>query len=75
MLKLTVLAELELFQEINDNVILDILDGKPKLTPLILSEIAELKQDFFDSNSKGPSVEEMRQIYCFAYVQTKSTVL
>ena len=74
-LKLTVLSQLQLFQEITDSVILDILDSQPKLTPLILSEIAELKKDFFDSNSKGPSAEEMRQIYCFAYVQIKDTEL
>lgn len=75
MIKLTVLAQLELFQEINDQVILDILDSKPKLTPSILTEIRELKRDFHNSNSKAPSLEEMRQIYCFAYVQTKDTVL
>jgi len=75
MLKLTVLEQLELFQEITDNIILDILDGNPKLTPVILSEIAELKLEFISSNSKTPSLEEMRQIYCFAYVQTKDVIL
>ena len=75
MLKLTVLEQLELFQEITDNVILDILDMQPKLTPLFLSEIAELKQEFLDSNAKTPSLEEMRQIYCLAYVQRKDAIL
>jgi hypothetical protein len=75
LVKLTVLSQLELFQEITDTVILDILESKPKLTPYILSEIEDLKQDFFDSNSKGPSLEEMRQIYCLAYIQIKDAEL
>jgi hypothetical protein len=75
LLKLSVLSHLELFQEITDEVILGILESEPNLTPLILSEIASLKQDFFNSNSKEPSLEEMRQIYCFAYVQIKDAEL
>ena len=75
MLKLTVLERLELFQEVTDNIILDILDMQPSLTPILLSEIALLKQEFLDSNSKTPSLEEMRQIYCLAYIQIKDDIL
>lgn len=71
--KFVVLAKMKPFQEINELSVLEILESKASLTKNIMLETSKLISDYVSENSKTPSVEDMRQIYCLAYSYTKSS--
>ena len=70
--KFVVLSSLKPFTEINEDIIFDILKTNAKVDSHILSQVEQFVKDFVDKNSKTPSVDEMRQIYCLSYSYVKS---
>ena len=70
--KFVVLSNLKPFTEINEDIIFDILKTNAKVDTHILSQVEQFVKDFVDKNSKTPSVDEMRQIYCLSYSYVKS---
>jgi hypothetical protein len=70
--KFVVLAKMSPFQEINEFSVLEILETKAVLSQGVMIEVEKLLSDYVSENSKTPSVEDMRQIYCLAYSYTKS---
>lgn len=74
-LKFTILLGLEPFEEIDQATVLKICESQPSLKDFnVLESVNELVADFISKNSKNPSLEEMRQIYCFVYSIKKTVV-
>lgn len=71
--KFVVLAKMKPFQEINEISVLEVLEAKAVLSKNIMIKMSKLLSDYVSENSKTPSVEDMRQIYCLAYSYTKSS--
>jgi len=71
--KFVVLAKMKPFQEINEISVLEVLETKAALSKNIMIKMSKLLSDYVSENSKTPSVEDMRQIYCLAYSYTKSS--
>ena len=72
--KFVILANVEPFSEITNESILNILESKRFVNKDIMLEVEALVKNFVDKNSKNPSVEEIRQIYCLAYSSVKSSL-
>lgn len=70
--KFVILANVEPFSEITNQSILNVLESKRSVSKDIMLEVEALVKNFVDQNSKNPSVEEIRQIYCLAYSSLKS---
>ena len=70
--KFVVLSNITPFTNINENIIFDILKTKAKVDTDILIQVEQFVKGFVDKNSKTPSVDEMRQIYCLSYSYAKS---
>lgn len=72
--KFVVLANLDPYVDISQDIILNILESSAKIKREILVEVDNLIKEYMDKNSKSPSVEDMRQIYCLAYSYVKSAL-
>jgi hypothetical protein len=72
--KFVVLANLDPYVDISQDIILNILESSAKIKREILVEVDNLIKEYMGKNSKSPSVEDMRQIYCLAYSYVKSTL-
>jgi hypothetical protein len=72
--KFVVLANLDPYVDISQDIILNILESSAKIKREILVEVDNLIKEYVDKNSKSPSVEDMRQIYCLAYSYVKSAL-
>ena len=72
--KFVVLANLDPYTDISQDIILNILESSAKIKREILVEVDNLIKEYMDKNSKSPSVEDMRQIYCLAYSYVKSAL-
>ena len=72
--KFVVLANLDPYTDISQDIILNILESSAKIKQEILVEVDNLIKEYMDKNSKSPSVEDMRQIYCLAYSYVKSAL-
>ena len=70
--KFVVLSNIKPFTNITENIIFDILKTKAKVDTDILIQVEQFVKGFVDKNSKTPSVDEMRQIYCLSYSYAKS---
>ena len=70
--KFVVLSNIKPFTNITENIIFDILKTKAKVDTDILMQVEQFVKGFVDKNSKTPSVDEMRQIYCLSYSYAKS---
>ena len=70
--KFVVLANLDPYVDISQDIILNILESSAKIKREILVEVDNLIKEYMGKNSKSPSVEDMRQIYCLAYSYVKS---
>jgi len=70
--KFVVLANLDPYVDISQDTILNILESNAKIKREILVEVDNLIKEYMGKNSKSPSVEDMRQIYCLAYSYVKS---
>lgn len=71
-LKFAILLSLEPFEDVNQETILRICESQPSLNDFnVTGTVNELVADFVNKNSKNPSLEEMRQIYCFIYSAKK----
>jgi len=70
--KFVVLANLDPYTDISQDIILNILESSAKIKREILVEVDNLIKEYMGKNSKSPSVEDMRQIYCLAYSYVKS---
>jgi hypothetical protein len=73
--KFVVLSNLKPFIDINQDIIFDVLKTKATVDIDILTQVQQFVKDFVGKNSKTPSVDEMRQIYCLSNSYVKSPLV
>jgi hypothetical protein len=73
-MKTIVLANIKPYSDITHDLLLDILESHNDNGGEIIAYSHRLVKEFLEKNSKNPSLEEMRQIYCLSYVSIKNTL-
>tara|TARA_R110000824_G_scaffold160810_1_gene335755 strand:+ start:7763 stop:9670 length:1908 start_codon:yes stop_codon:yes gene_type:complete len=71
-LKLCVLTGLQPYMEIDESVIKSILDNKSRPSEVFTEYVDNSVASFADNNNRKPNVEELRQIYSFAFAEIVS---
>jgi hypothetical protein len=71
-LKLCVLTGLQPYMEIDESVIKSILYNKSRPSEVFTEYVDNSVASFADNNNRKPNVEELRQIYSFAFAEIVS---
>jgi hypothetical protein len=71
-LKLCILTGLQPYMEINESVIKSVLDNKTRPSEVFTEYVENSVASFVDNNNRKPNVEELRQIYSFAFSEIVS---
>jgi hypothetical protein len=71
-LKLCLLTGLEPFIELNPEIIKDLIENGHKPSHEFLEQVAEEMESFVYSNSRKPTVDEMKYIYASVFIDLSS---
>ena len=68
-LKLCILTGLKPYMKIDESVIKSVLDNKTRPSEVFTEYVDDSVASFIDNNTRKPNVEELRQIYSFAFTE------